>query len=183
MAGGKLTNGEKVISLISNSLIIIIVSYCFRWKQKVSLEDLQPSHLILYEEKLMPMIMAHCHYSLRAGEELMYRYDFQALEKQFLNVFVYGKPRIEVKELPHMVYRKDVYTAQKFEEIERKVPQVRIWRAQNNKTDMHLHHAWCGNSVQTELLLCDCVCLCVMQCDTSRVMYQLQSLLTGSIDS
>ena len=72
------------------------------------------------------MIMAHCHYSLRAGEELTFRYDFQALEKQFLNVFVYGKPHIEVKELPHMVYRKDVYTAQKFEEIERKVPQVGI---------------------------------------------------------
>ena len=72
----------------------------------------------------MPMIMAHCHYSLRAGEKLTFRYDFQALEKEFLNEFVYGKPRIEVKELPHMVYRKDVYTAQKFEEIERNVSQV-----------------------------------------------------------
>ena len=123
--GGKPTNGE--ISLQYIDVIIIIVSYCFRWKQTIPLEDLQPSHLILYEEKLMPMIMAHCHYSLRAGEELTYRYDFQALEKQFLNVFVYGKPRIEVKELPHMVYRKDVYTDQKFEEIKRRVPpQVRI---------------------------------------------------------
>ena len=70
------------------------------------------------------MIMAHCHYSLRTGEDLTNQYDFQGLEKQFLNECVYGKPLIEVKELPHMVYRKDVYTAQKLEEIKRNVPQV-----------------------------------------------------------
>ena len=72
----------------------------------------------------MSIIMAHCHYSLRAGEDVSYHFDFQGLEKQFLNECVYGKPHIEVKELPHMVYRKDVYTAQKFEEINRKIPQV-----------------------------------------------------------
>ena len=72
------------------------------------------------------MIMAHCHYSLRTGEDLTYHYDFQGLEKQFLNECVYGKPRIEIKELPYMVYRKDVYTAQKLEEIKRTVPQVKL---------------------------------------------------------
>ena len=83
----------------------------------------------------MSLIMAHCHYSLRAGEDVSYHFDFQGLEKQFLNECVYGKPHIEVKELPHMVYHKDVYTAQKFEEIERKVPQV-IIACTNSKTNL-----------------------------------------------
>ena len=72
----------------------------------------------------MSIIMAHCHHVLKEGEDISYKFDFQGLEKQFLNECVYGKPHIEVKELPHMVYRKNVYTAQKLEEIKRRVPQV-----------------------------------------------------------
>ena len=74
----------------------------------------------------MSIIMAHCHHVLKEGEDVSYKFDFQGLEKQFLNECVYGKPHIEVKELPHMVYRMNVYTAHKFEEIKRKVPQVII---------------------------------------------------------
>ena len=59
----------------------------------------------------MSIIMAHCHHVLKEGEDVSYQFDFQGLEKQFLNECVYGKPHIEVKELPHMVYRMNVYTA------------------------------------------------------------------------
>ena len=73
----------------------------------------------------MAVILVHCHYSLTVGQDQPeLQYDFVGLEKHLLNDFVYGKPHIQL-EIPHVVYRKDVYTGEKFEMIAAKVkPQV-----------------------------------------------------------
>ena len=102
-----------------------------RWKEKeVLLAKLRPSHVLQYSlNQLMTVVSAHCHYSLRVdqGTAAETVYDFHALQRQILNQFVYGKPMIKVKKLPQMVYRKEVYTAEKFEKIKSKVhPQVII---------------------------------------------------------
>ena len=91
------------------------------------LAKLHPSHVLQYSlNQLMTIVSAHCHYNLRPGQEKAETvYDFQALQRQLLNELVYGKPRIKVKKMLQMVYRKDVYTTEKFDEIKRKVhPQV-----------------------------------------------------------
>ena len=92
------------------------------------LENLRPSHVLQYSlNHLMTIVSAHCHYSsLRVGQDKAeIEYDFHALQRHLLNEVVYGKPLIRVKKMPQMVYRKDVYTAEKFDEITSKVhPQV-----------------------------------------------------------
>ena len=91
------------------------------------LSKLRPSHVLQYSlNQLMTIVSAHCHYTLRPGQEKAETvYDFQALQRHLLNELVYGKPRIKVKKMLQMVYRKDVYTSDKFDEIKSKVhPQV-----------------------------------------------------------
>ena len=92
------------------------------------LAKLRPLHVLQYSlNQLMTIVSAHCHYTLRPGQEKAETvYDFQALQRQLLNELVYGKPMIkEPKKMLQMVYRKDVYTIEKFNEIKSKVdPQV-----------------------------------------------------------
>ena len=55
------------------------------------------------------------------------KYDHQALERHILNRFIHGKPMIVVDDIPHVVYRKDIYTTSTFAEVRKKVaPQVSI---------------------------------------------------------
>lgn len=88
----------------------------------VHLKNLQKSQLLDYDSKLKAVILRNCHYSLTvgSGDEADIEYNFAALEKQLLNEFVYGKPRIH-NDMCFVEYRKDVYTGEKFERIEKKV--------------------------------------------------------------
>ena len=82
-------------------------------------------HLLDYEHQLPSIILSHCHYSLKFGKGQDVKYDHQALERHILNRFIYGKPMIIVDNIPHVVYRKDIYTTSTFAEVRKKVePQV-----------------------------------------------------------
>ena len=84
-------------------------------------------HLLDYEHQLPSIILSHCHYSLKFGKGQDVKYDHQALERHILNRFIYGKPMIIVDDIPHVVYRKDIYTTSTFAEVRKKVePQVCI---------------------------------------------------------
>jgi hypothetical protein len=91
----------------------------------IKLKNIHKSHLLDFDAKLMPTILAHCHYSLTVGQDKTeLEYDFEALEKQILNDFVYGKPKIEYKPV-FVEYRKDVYTGIKVHLIKKKIkPQI-----------------------------------------------------------
>ncbi len=83
-------------------------------------------HLLDYEHQLLPIVLAHCRYSLRVGEADTPSYDLPALEKHVLNRFIHGKPLI-LSDIPQVAYRKDVYTTATFSAVRKKVnPQVRI---------------------------------------------------------
>ena len=74
----------------------------------------------------MSIVLSHCHYSLVMGKAHEVSFDFPALEKHILNRFVIGKPLI-ILSIPCVTYRKDVYTADTFAAIRKKVaPQVRV---------------------------------------------------------
>ena len=57
------------------------------------------SHLIAYdpERDLLPLILAHCNYSLEVGQETLVQYDWGALERQLIDRFLRGRPFVEFK--------------------------------------------------------------------------------------
>lgn len=55
-------------------------------------------HLVAYDHDvdLVPMLYAHCSYSLEIGKGTKIDYNFIALERQILTTFISGKPMLEV---------------------------------------------------------------------------------------
>lgn len=98
------------------------------WKDRaVQLEDLQMTDLILYEDRLKAIILAHSHYSVVAGQgSAEVEFDFAAMERHILDDFIYTKPKIIKKRALYIVsFREDVYEKQIFQNIREKVyPQV-----------------------------------------------------------
>ena len=81
-------------------------------------------HLLDYEQQIVSVVLSHCCYSLKVGEAHSVQYDHQALEKHILDRFIYGKPII-LSDIPHVAYRRDIYTTVTFNAVRRKVsPQV-----------------------------------------------------------
>ncbi|XP_064403130.1 E3 ubiquitin-protein ligase RNF213-like isoform X2 [Halichondria panicea] len=97
------------------------------WKEhKVPITHVHRCHLLEYEQHLQSIILSHCHYSLTVGSGQNIKYDLPALEKHILNRFIYGKPAV-LLDIHCVAYRKDIYTAETFQEIRRKVkPQIRL---------------------------------------------------------
>lgn len=109
--------------------IYIDLTYCRElvpWhKRSVLLTHLQQCHLIDHEQQLLSIILSHCNYSLEVGKGRSVLYNYEALEKHILDRFIYGKPSIEVTEIPHVLYQNDICTRVTFGAIRRKVnPQV-----------------------------------------------------------
>ena len=57
------------------------------------------SHLIAYdpEKDLLPLILAHCNYSLEVGKETSVQYDWAALERQLVDRFLRGRPFVDFR--------------------------------------------------------------------------------------
>ena len=55
--------------------------------------------LIAYEPErdLLPLILAHCNYSLEVGQETLVQYDWTALERQLTDRFLKGRPFVDFK--------------------------------------------------------------------------------------
>ena len=80
-----------------------------------------------YEHQLLSIVLSHCNYSLTFGKAQDIEYDHAALQKHILDRFIHGKPRI-LSDIPHVVYRKDVYTTVTFAAVRKKVKkQVRSY--------------------------------------------------------
>lgn len=95
-------------------------------EHKLPLTHVHRCHLLDYKSQILPILLAHCQYSLRLGEGQNVTYDLPALEKHLLNQFFHGKPLI-LSDIPQVRYRKDVYTSGNFAVIRRTVsPQVTL---------------------------------------------------------
>ena len=57
------------------------------------------SHLIAYDpdKDLLPLILAHCNYSLEVGKETSVQYDWAALERQLIDRFLRGRPFVDFR--------------------------------------------------------------------------------------
>lgn len=47
------------------------------------------------EKEFLPLVLAHCHYTLVKGKKTASNYDLQAIQKQLHRRFLAGKPRIQ----------------------------------------------------------------------------------------
>ena len=102
-----------------------ICSICQKLLQNtIPLSQLQACHVLNYEHKLIPVILTHCQYSLKYGEGTEVSYDFEAIERDLFDKFIFGKPLILVDEMPRVVFRKDAHDATFYESIMASVPQV-----------------------------------------------------------
>ena len=66
---------------------------------KVPMAEVTRANLISYdfEKDLLPLVLAHCHYSLEVGRGTDITYDYKALERQLIDRFLLGKPHIVFK--------------------------------------------------------------------------------------
>ena len=55
-------------------------------------------HLVAFDHDmdLIPMLYAHCSYSLEIGKGTTIDYNFLALERQIVTTFIAGKPMLDV---------------------------------------------------------------------------------------
>lgn len=63
----------------------------------VPLERISESQLVLChpERELLPLVLSHCHHTLRKGGETDSRYDLPAIQMQLVRRFLAGKPLIK----------------------------------------------------------------------------------------
>ena len=106
-------------------MYIHFCSICQKLLQNtIPLSQLQACHVLSYEHKLIPVILTHCQYSLRYGKGTEVAYDFEGIERDLIDKFVFGKPLILIDEMPRVVLRKDAHDATFYESIMANIPQV-----------------------------------------------------------
>ncbi|CAC5391523.1 RNF213 [Mytilus coruscus] len=118
---------------------------------KVKVKDISSAHLISYhpEKDLLPMVLANCNYSFAVGEGNKVDYDFNNLERQLIDRFLFSKSIItDIKEIATFKYRSESTNAFMFEELSLRIKQTRI----NNS----VHSQICGElQVRSYTDLCE----------------------------
>ncbi|KAJ7339392.1 hypothetical protein OS493_005787 [Desmophyllum pertusum] len=97
---------------------------------RVSVTEVTMSHLIAYdpERDLLPLILAHCNYSLEVGQETLVHYDWAALERQLIDRFLRGRPFVEFKE-ERFAFSRDTRDDAVFASLTDEIPQDSISRS------------------------------------------------------
>lgn len=83
-------------------------------------------HVISYEVErdLMPLILSNCQYQVAQGGESLQELDLGRIQRQLTGRFLRGKPRLHLRGLPTLVYRRDWNYEHLFAAIRSRVPQV-----------------------------------------------------------
>ncbi|XP_060751752.1 E3 ubiquitin-protein ligase rnf213-beta isoform X2 [Tachysurus vachellii] len=90
----------------------------------VPVGELSESQLALChpEKEFLPLVLAHCHYTLVKGKQTASNYDLQAIQKQLHRRFLAGKPRIQTETEKYLKrYHQDFSTVLK--DVRCKIPQ------------------------------------------------------------
>ena len=77
----------------------VMLFFIYSPLERVPVSEVTLSHLIAYdpERDLLPLILAHCNYSLEVGQETLVQYDWAALERQLIDRLLRGRPLVEFK--------------------------------------------------------------------------------------
>lgn len=82
--------------------MVDIVLFCIPSEYSVPLERISETQLILChpERELLPLVLAHCHYTLKKGGEMDSSYNLPGVQIQLVRRFLAGKPIIQAVK-PH----------------------------------------------------------------------------------
>ena len=63
---------------------------------EIPLANVTKAHLVAYDpdKDFLPMIFAHCDYSLKFGEGTTIDFNWKCLERQVVDRFIRGRPRL-----------------------------------------------------------------------------------------
>jgi len=92
----------------------------------VDASEITDLHVISYEVErdLMPLILSNCQYQVEQGRETLQEFDLEKIQRQVTSRFLHGKPRLTLKGIPTLVYRRDWNYEHLFTDIRNKLPQV-----------------------------------------------------------
>ncbi|XFF88667.1 hypothetical protein AB1E18_014886 [Capra hircus] len=91
----------------------------------VDASEIADLHVISYEVErdLIPLILSNCQYHVEQGGETLQEFDLEKIQRQIVSRFLQGKPRLTLKGLPTLVYRRDWNYEHLFMDIKNKMPQ------------------------------------------------------------
>ncbi|CAC5425030.1 RNF213 [Mytilus coruscus] len=94
----------------------------------VRVKDITAAHMISYhpEMDLLPMVLANCNYTFQVGVGTQLVYDWQSLERQLMDRFLFSKSIIILKEIETMIYRSETTNAIVFASLREKIKQERL---------------------------------------------------------
>ncbi|KAL0964856.1 hypothetical protein UPYG_G00329960 [Umbra pygmaea] len=90
----------------------------------VPLEKISETQLTLChpERELLPLVLAHCHYTLRAGKETDISYDLRGIQADLARRFLAGKPRIHANTSKYLNRHQQDFSVV-LDEVRAKIPQ------------------------------------------------------------
>uniref|UniRef100_A0A8C9CZX4 E3 ubiquitin-protein ligase RNF213 n=1 Tax=Phocoena sinus TaxID=42100 RepID=A0A8C9CZX4_PHOSS len=91
----------------------------------VDASEVADLHVISYEVErdLIPLILSNCQYHVEQGGETLQEFDLEKIQRQIISRFLQGKPRLTLKGIPTLVYRRDWNYEHLFMDIKNKMPQ------------------------------------------------------------
>ncbi|XP_058417797.1 E3 ubiquitin-protein ligase RNF213 isoform X3 [Diceros bicornis minor] len=91
----------------------------------VDASEVTDLHVISYEVErdLTPLILSNCQYQVEQGGETLQEFDLEKIQRQITSRFLQGKPRLTLKGIPTLVYRRDWNYEHLFMGIKNKMPQ------------------------------------------------------------
>lgn len=94
----------------------------------VDASEIADLHVISYEVErdLTPLILSNCQYrveQVERGAENLQEFDLEKIQRQLASRFLQGKPRLSLKGIPTLVYRRDRNYEDLFVDIRNKMPQ------------------------------------------------------------
>ncbi|KAI8513635.1 hypothetical protein Bbelb_079590 [Branchiostoma belcheri] len=98
--------------------------------RSVLLNDVNTAHVVCChpEQDLLPLVLSHCCYSLAVGEGTRVEYDLPALERQLVERFVLGKPRIN-DDFEIFIFRQETKNVAMYKSLRDKIPQEPLSKA------------------------------------------------------
>ncbi|XP_043761210.1 E3 ubiquitin-protein ligase RNF213-like isoform X2 [Cervus elaphus] len=91
----------------------------------IDASEIADLHVISYEVErdLIPLILSNCQYHVQQGGETLQEFDLEKIQRQIISRFLQGKPRLTLKGIPTLVYRRDWNYEHLFMDIKNKMQQ------------------------------------------------------------
>ncbi|XP_019630693.1 PREDICTED: E3 ubiquitin-protein ligase rnf213-alpha-like [Branchiostoma belcheri] len=98
--------------------------------RSVLLSNVNTAHVVCChpEQDLLPLVLSHCCYSLAVGEGTRVEYDLPTLERQLVERFVLGKPRIN-DDFEIFIFRQETKNVAMYKSLRDKIPQEPLSKA------------------------------------------------------